>query len=261
MRGAASTHSRTELRARAGVSVWMGQRDAFAYREPAAPASSLISKALASADKIALFAVREAIVEHCRSLGFEAWIARAGELHVIGPIPSAVEDRFRIEHGINLRVSREKYVASDAILTVRHRTHWRCADSLAHSEVAAHALGRRAVRVAGDGPLRGVVRRIQGDQAVLEAADQEIAVPASDYTMPVNSVLVASWRGAEVLRRMRVTTGDLTATGKRNRHGVQDRFKLAGDAIRKLGSSISMPGGGEIEIAAQPVAIRMEAAP
>jgi hypothetical protein len=261
MTGAARTHTRDDLRSLAGVPVWMGKTDAFACDEPAATAGIRISKALTPADALALFAVREAIVRHCRSIGFDAWIGRAGELHVVGAIPSAVEDRFRIEHGLHLRVSREDYVDADAILTVRHRTHWWCADPLTDPDVARLAPGRRAIRVAGDGPLRGIVRRVVNEQAVLDTGGQEVAVAASDYTISVNSALVANWRGSQALRRLRIMSGDLTATGKRNRHGVEDRFKLAGDAVRKLGSTISVRGGGQIHIPRVAVAIRLEPVP
>lgn len=263
MPGARRAYTRDELRAVAGVSVWMGQTDAFAYDEPAAaaPEAHVCVKALTPPDTLSLWAVREGIVAHCHALGYDAWFGRGGEIHVIGPIASATEDRFRIEHGINMRVSREEYVDSDAILTVRHRGRWVCADSLANPEVAARAVGRRAVRLAGDGPHRGIVRGVGGDQAALEIGADEITVAAADYTVSVNSAFIAAWRGGAVLRQVRVTTGDLTMGGKRNRHGVEDRFKLVGDAVRTLGPTISLPGGGEIEIGRMPLAIRVEEAP
>lgn len=260
MRGAGETYDRRELRALAGVSVWLGRRDAFAYQEPASRLSkvTVISKALVPTDGLTLWAVREGIIAHCRSLGYDAWMGRAGELQIIGPIPAAIEDRFRIEHGLQVRVSGEDYVGADAILTVRHRTHWLCAGSLADPDVAARATGRRAVRLNGDGPLRGRVESIAGEHAGLMVGDEERTVPASDYTISVNSSFIANWRGSPVLRSLRVTAGELTTTGKRNRHGVQDRFKLAGDAVRAIGPVISLPGGAEIEIARVPVAVRLE---
>jgi hypothetical protein len=50
----------------------------------------------------------------------------------------------------------------------------------------------------------------------------------------------------------------LTVSGKRNQHGVEDRFKLVGDAVRRLGSEIAA-GEGRIAIAARPVQVRVEA--
>src|SRR6202035_4145831 len=74
MPGAAASYTRENLRDLAEVSIWMGQRDAFAYDEPAesAPASRKVSKPLVPADALSLWAVREAIMAHCLALGYEA---------------------------------------------------------------------------------------------------------------------------------------------------------------------------------------------
>jgi hypothetical protein len=77
---------------------------------------------------------------------------------------------------------------------------------------------------------------IEAGEEVIEAGE-EITVAASDYTIAANSAFIANWRGSGALRQVRVTTGDLTRTGKRNRHGVEDRFTLVGDAVRKLGEA------------------------
>jgi hypothetical protein len=261
MPGAGRDYARDELRDLAGVSVWLGQTDAFAYRAPTdtlSLQSRPVAKRLTPPDALSLWAVREGMVEHCLARGYDTWFGRGGEIHVIGLIESTTEDRFRIEHGINMRVAREAYIDADAILTVRRRAVWLCADTLEDPDVAARAVGRRAVRLAGDGPHRGWVRRVSGNEVLLEVGADEIAVRAADYTVSVNSAFIANWRGSAVLRRVRVNTGDLTTTGKRNRHGVEDRFKLVGDAVRRLGNTISLPGGGEIVIARLPAAIRLE---
>ena len=263
MGGAGARYTRDELRDLAGVSVWVGQSDAFAYEQPApeAPRSRVIVKPLVPPDAVLLWAVREAIVAHCVAIGYDASFGRRGEVHVIGPIEPSVEDRFRIEHVIVVRVSREDYVDADALLTVRHRARWLCADSLAERDVSRWAVGRRAIRLTGDGPRGGIVREVSGSRVVLEHGCTEIEVPAAEYTISVNSSVIASWRGSAVLRRVRVTTGDLTHGGQRNRHGVEDRFKLIGDAVRRLGSVVSVTGGGQVEIAELPVAVRLEPVP
>jgi hypothetical protein len=102
------------------------------------------------------------------------------------------------------------------------------------------------------------VATVSGDRLTLLAGRQEHDVEASAYTISVNASLVVEWRGAAVLRRLRATTGDLTASGKKNRHAVEDRFKLLGDSIRKLGGEIAVVGGGKIAIGSRAVSIRME---
>ena len=76
--------------------------------------------------------------------------------------------------------------------------------------------------------------------------------------MAVNASVVAGWRGLNVLRQLRVTTGELTVSGKRNQHEIADRFKLIGDAVRELGTPITANGGAQIEIARARCQIRLE---
>lgn len=260
MEGAATGRTRDEIRDLSGVGVWIEGEDAFSYRQPGALEAAKVIDPLHPIDGLSLWTVREAIVEHSRSLGFDAWFGRAGELHMIGAIPSATEDRFRIEHGVLMRVTREEFIDADAVLTVRHRAAWRYAGALTDTDVAARAVGQSAVRLRGDGPRRGRVARVAGACAILQLSAGEVEVGSEDYTLAVNSRFVASWRGSAVLRRLRVTTGELTVSGQRNRHGVEDRFRLAGDVVRKLGSTIPVAGGGEIEIG-PPVAVRLEDRP
>ncbi|MGH2878996.1 MAG: hypothetical protein ACRDK4_05230 [Solirubrobacteraceae bacterium] len=249
---------RRELQADLGVAVRVEHGNAFTYAEPANVALETIDHPLSPVDELSMFAMREALLEHCRGLGFDASVGRAGELLVSGAIPSATEDAFRIEHVLYLRVGREEFIDADAILTARHRTAWRCAEPLSDPDVAAHALRARAVRLHGDGPRRGLVLAVDGATTKLRCGPEELTVASSDYTLAVNAQVIANWRGSAVLRRVRVTTGDLTVSGKRNQHGIEDRFKLVGDAVRSLGSKITV-GEGRIAIAARPVQIRVEA--
>lgn len=231
------------------------------YARPAAGAVEPIDRSLSPVDDLGLFAIREALVTHCQRLGFDASIGRAGELRVVGVIAAAVQDRFRIEHVLHLRIGQEDYVDSDAVLTARHRTAWRCAEPLADREVAANAVGEPAVRLQGEGPRRARVVRVNGTTAVLRLGPDEVEVSAADYTLAVNAALIARWRGSAVLRQVRVTAGDLTVNGRRNQHGIEDRFKLVGDAVRRLGGEFAVGDRGTVKIDARPVQIRLEAAP
>lgn len=260
IRGACESYTRDELREIAGVQIWMGDRDAFAYDAPATSLEGVqvIAKDLAPPDGLVLWAARGALVAYCTDKGYDAWFGRHGEMHVIGMIEAMTEDRFLIEQGIVMRISQEEYADAHAILTIRPRTRWLCRDSLADSAVAARAVGRRVVRLVGGGPRSGVVLRIDGDEVALRVGDDETIVAAADYTITVNAAVIANWRGSDVLRAVRVNTGELTATGNRNRHGVEDRFKRVGISARKLGPKIPVSGGGKIEIAQRAVAIRLE---
>lgn len=261
MRDALADRRRNELRDLAGVSVWAVRSDALSYEKPHGFDAEERFEDLAPVDGLTLFVLREAIVHHARTLGFDAWVGRAGELQITRLPTPAVEDRFRLEQGLALRVSPEEFVDAPVVLTARHRTLWRSAEPLSDEEVAAHAPGQSAVRVRGKGPRRGRVERVDGEVATLLYRDEPVEVAAADYTLAVNSALIARWRGSRVLHRVRVTAGEMTVTGRRNQHAVADRFKLAGDAVRLLGETIPVAGGGEITISKRPVQVRLEEAP
>lgn len=258
MRNAAVDRTRAELRRLTGADVFVEDEHAYAYREPANVETEIITEPLIPPDSLRLWAAREALVEHCQGLGAEAWFGFGGELHVLGLTPPAIEDRFRIDHVLVLRVSREAYVDAHALLTARHRTQWRTVDPISVADVRARAGGRTAVRMRGDGPRRGRILRVDSTRMALALGDDEIEVSADDYQLAVTGSMVAEWRGVPVLRRLRVTTGELTVSGQRNRHGVEDRFKLVGDAVRRLGNIIAVRGGGEVAVDRLPIAIRLE---
>jgi len=258
MRGAAVDRTRQELRQLTGVHVFVEDDHAYAYSEPAGVEVEPISEPLIPVDNLRLWAVRGALIDHCHGLGMEAWFGFGGELLVIGATPAVVEDRFRVEQVLVLRVSREEYVDAHALLTARHRTQWRSAEPISDPDVRARAINQTALRLRGDGPRRGRVVRADPDRLVLVVGEEEFEVTPEDYTLAVNASLVAGWRGSAALGRLRVTTGELTVSGKRNRHGIADRFKLVGDAVRRLGTTVGVNGGGEVVISRVPIAIRLE---
>lgn len=261
MRGALAERRRDELRDVVGVSVWADGRDAVSYEQPHDFEAEERVEALNPASGLTLFVLREAIVHHARTLGFDSWVGRAGELQITGLPTPAVEDRFRLEQGLALRVSPEEFVEAPVVLTARHRTLWRSAEPLTDAEVAARAPGQSAVRLRGGGPRRGRVDRVEGEVATLLYRNKPVQVAAADYTLAVNAALVARWRGPRVLQTLRVTAGEMTVTGRRNQHAVADRFKLAGDAVRLLGGTVPVAGGGEITISNRPIQVRLEEAP
>jgi hypothetical protein len=260
MPDAGASYRRNELRDLAGVSVWLDHNDAFTYKQPAAdaPAVEVITRPLTPRDTVSLWAAREAVIAHCGEHGYEARFGWGGELQIAGLIAPADEDRFRIEHVIWIRIAEEEYVKADAVLTARRRARWSYRGSLADAEAQRWAPGRRALRLLGDGPVTGRILAVDGDRLTLLAGADELELTARDYTMTVDSRVVAAWGGAGVLRRVRTTTGDLTVTGKRNKHAVEDRFKLVGDAIRRLGSTIKVVGGGQLTVSERPLGIRLE---
>lgn len=258
--GALADRTRSALEDEWKVAVFGDGDDAVVYEVPDDLDAEAATEPLAPLSLRGTFAVREALLAHCRGLGLEARGGRMGELRV-GGLPGAVsEDIFRIEPELRLRVAREHYVDAHAVLTVRQRRLWRCEGSLAEPHVADRAVGAHAVRLAGNGPARGRVLALGEGRLVLADRNDSVVVDPAAYTLAVNSALVASWRGSDVLRRLRIRAGELTQTGKRNRHAVADRFRAAGEHLHRLGSQIEVAGGGKVDIGAA-IELRLEEAP
>ena len=257
MGGALSNQTVEDLRRVTGTEVWKEGKDAYSYVKPGAQHASRVEREMSEDDGVTLFVIREALIQHALSLGLDAWARRARDLEIRGLEELLTDDLFEIERVLVLRVTSERYVDAPFILTARPRSRWRCVASLTDAEVAKHALGESAVRIAGEGPRRGRVESITGSVTTLLSDGEPTEVSSNDYTLAVNPALVSRWRGPAVLSSLRFTSGEITATHRRNQHAVADRFKFMGAAIRRLGAEVPVSGGGKITIGA-PVQVRLE---
>ncbi len=254
----ARTASRDELREMLGVNVFVLRDSAFTYCKPSRDARTR-SVPIAPARRLGLFALREALLEHCvRQGASDAWPGRAGELHAKSLLPPIAVDRFQLDSETGLRLSEEEFLSEGILLTVRHRRSWRTAASLADGEIAGRARGLSAVRIAGDGPARGRIDDLDGERVNLLVRGSHQECMASDYALAATTALVASWRGSEVLRQVRVATGDAMQNGRANPAAVRDRFRAVGAAKKTLGDSIPIAGNGTVAIPAHAVAVRLE---
>lgn len=246
-----------EVRTRAGCSVWQDETrcwwsasepvggDAERKPVPALPVSSL-----------GLFVFREALVELAKAGGYEAWINR-GEVDVLGLLPAQKEDVFIIEPQLNLRTGREQYVDVHAMLRFRQRMRWRVAGHLGDPDLHGYATDGRAMRLSGAGPRRARVAHVSGNELVLQAGGEIISVPARDYGLVANAHMVAAWRGHDVLRRLQIASGTLTANGRPNRYALKARFSAGEDMVRKLGLDIPLPGQARATIDPRPIEVQV----
>lgn len=240
-----------------GFALW-GEREAFwSVRQPADEAAS--SRRMSSAEPRGrvLFAAREAIVDHAQGAGREAWFARAGEMSCLGLLPAQDTDRFVLEPQLVMRLVQEPYLDADAAVVVRARTRWRCAGTLADAELHRLALDQPAIRLAGDGPRRGHVEAVSGDELRLRAGGTSVSVTPADYALVAGSRLVVAYRGQQVLRELQIASRVLTVSNRRNRYVVKDRFQMAGRMLRNLDWPVPLPGGGRIELGS-PLELQME---
>jgi hypothetical protein len=240
-----------------GIALW-GEREAFwSVRQPPDDAVSSQRMPAAQPGGRVLFAAREAIVDHARAAGREAWFARAGEMGCLGLLPAQDTDRFVLEPQLVMRLVQEPYLDADAAVIVRARTRWRCAGTLADAELHRFALGEPAVRLAGDGPRRGRVEAVSADELRLRAGEMSVSVAPGDYGLVAGSRLVVAYRGQQILRDLQIASGVLTVSNRRNRYAVKDRFQMAGRMLRNLDWPVPLPGGGAIELRS-PLELQME---
>src|SRR5690348_1572300 len=81
MRDAAAERTRRELGQVTGVQVFVEDDHGYTYLEPAGIEWEAISEPLLPVDRMRLWAVREALIDHCRALGLDASFRFGGELH------------------------------------------------------------------------------------------------------------------------------------------------------------------------------------
>jgi hypothetical protein len=255
---AARTATRDALRQQLGVNVFVLRDDAFTYAKPPVDGRHRAVR-LSPPRGLGLFAVREALLEHCiRQGASEAWPGRAGELYAKNLLDPISVDRFQLDSETGLRLSEEEFLADGILLTVRHRRSWRTVASLADPEVAVRALGLGAVRIGGDGPARGRIEKLAAGNVKLMARGIPYEAHASSYALAATTALVASWRGTDVLRAVRVAAGDVMQNGRANPAAIRDRFLAAGKARKMLGESLPIAGTGSISIPSQAVEVRLE---
>jgi hypothetical protein len=258
---AARLWTRDDVRLRLGANVFVQRADAYTYGQPHGEAQTC-SIPLSSPDALALFALREALLEHCVRRGAtEAWAGKAAELHAKGFLPPIDVNILRLESVTGLRLSAEEFVPEGLLLTVRHRRAWRTAGTLADPDLASRARGVSAVRIAGDGPARARVEDVANGIARLRTRDTVVEAAASHYALAATTALVAAWRGSAALREVRLAAGDVMQNGRANPAAVRDRFKAADAAKEMLGDTVPIRGDGEVRLPPQPVTVRLEVAP
>ncbi|MGH4010578.1 MAG: hypothetical protein ACRDTH_20870 [Pseudonocardiaceae bacterium] len=165
---------------------------------------------------------------------------------------------FVIEPQLSLRAVREQYLDVHAMLQFRQRMRWRVAGHLGDPELHHYAIDGWAMRLSGAGPRRACIVRAATDELVLKAGAETVSVPSRDYALAANAHLVAAWRGHDVLRRLKVASGTLTANGRRDRYALKTRFSAARDMVSKLGLEIPLPGQAQVTIDPRPIEVQVQ---
>lgn len=189
-----------------------------------------------------LWDLRSWISEQASSQKLHSRFAFGGEIHITGLSGDVEIDGIKVEHRLRLRVTDIEVTGTETWVVARHDTRYLVAGSLADQRTQKHAVGESAERIAGAGPLKGEVLSVSNQNLMLQVKGAKFAVEPSNYTLTVRSSYVQRHHGAATLARLQIASGSLTATRKRNRYAVKDRYKALAEAMDQLGWTIAMPG-------------------
>jgi hypothetical protein len=205
-----------------------------------------------------LFALKESLRDHARRKAYDVWFGRGGILHVVGLIEPTTHGRAVSEVELLLRVVDEGIFEPQTLLVARVRHRWLLADRLDHADVQRVAVGGTAIRVDGEGPLRGQIVELDAEQMRLRAGDVQQDVDPSLYRLRANGALVRQVLGPETLFALQVAAGSLAAGHRRNQAAIRDRFLTLERALAALGDEFELVGGHTARIGHDPVGLRVQ---
>jgi hypothetical protein len=247
---------RRDLVSRYGVPIWVARNEAWSVDPIEAPDVSEVSVSCEAAGDIHGFLLREALIRHGRSVGYEVWIGFGNELSCADiEHPLRDEGPVQVEPVLRMRVAREGLDNELTLLVIRRSARWRFVENLGADWLRAVAVGETAVRLRGEGPMRAMVESLAGDELVLAPRRRDRQrVRAEDYTLVAYPTLVyRALRGRpedadDVLRRVYEATGTIDAYRRRNRMAVRERTEAAEVMLEEFGREVPLPSGGQIRI-------------
>jgi hypothetical protein len=249
------SHSeRRELERRLGTSAW-GSGD-WLYLADGDEGDSIGVRCDHDAD-LHGFVLREALLDHARGCGFDAFLPFAGELRCFG-LPGELRAHGVVgQRGLRLRVQTEPALGVP-LLCARHATRWLLDGDLSDAEMRNLAVGQSAMRLDGDGPRRAEVLRASANEILLRTRGGEVSVAPGDYTLSAGSSLVRRSRGPAAFRWLQVSSGSLTSGGRRNRFAIRDRISALSEDLGAFGLEFALPDGGRARISPSPIEIRVQ---
>lgn len=256
-----SREARRTLEHDLGMSLFPGEKGAYAPGEVAVPGGHVVELACDAEAGLHLFDLRAAVAAQARNRGFPAWFGFGGEIHVIGLPGGQRVGSIVVQRRLRLRVLEEGWGEPETRIVARQNTRWLVAGTLADADVRTLAIGGSAERLDGRGPSRREIVSFEGDEVVLRNHGRDERFPAAAYALRANSSFVRRHHGAGTFRALQVASGSLTQSGKKNQYAVKDRFgALAGD-LHVIGLEIDMPGGRQAVIEPRWVEVRVQGTP
>jgi hypothetical protein len=187
-----------------------------------------------------LFDLRSWISEQASSQKLNSRFVFGGEIHITGLSGDIEIDGIKVQNRLRLRVTDMEINEPETWVVARHDTRYLVAGSLADQQNQEHSVGEMAERIAGAGPLKGEVLSVSDGNLLIQTKGAKFAVEPSNYTLTVRSSYVRRHRGATTLTKLQIASGSLTATRKRNRYAVKDRYKAVAEAMDQLGWTVAM---------------------
>jgi hypothetical protein len=237
-----SKEEKSKIEEKIGHSIFQGAGFAYVAVSAEVADSKIVEVECNSNRNLHLFDLRTWISEQASSQKLRPRFAFGGEIHVTGLRGDVEIDGITVQHRLRLRVTDIEVTDTETWIVARHDTRYLVAGSLADRQNQKHAVGEMAERIAGAGPLRGEVLSISDLNLTLQAKGVKFVVESSNYTLTVRSSFVQRHRGAGTLAKLQIASGSLTATRKRNRYAVKDRYEALAEAMDQLGWAIAMPG-------------------
>jgi hypothetical protein len=257
---AKTREEREALERRLGLRFWGSGEHLYISGEVDLPDGEVVDIACDDDRDLHLRGLKDGLFDHAASRAHDVWFGFGGVLHAASLLPPSRHGRALSEVELQLRVSDEGLTEPQTLLVARIRHRWSFTETLDDVALQKVAIGGRAVRVSGDGPLRGQVARFAGEQIVFRRGDAEQTGLASDYRLRAGSSLIRQVLGADALFTLQVASGALAAGHRRNQAAIKDRFTTLERALDALGSEFALRGGGEAQIDREPVTVRLQQA-
>jgi len=259
--------SRRHVEREVGVPVWIHGGDAYAAAEVERANPVEFATDMKDRSHLVRFAIREALRARARGLGWDEWLLM-NELQAVPPDGEQHHGPVIVEPLLKVRVAYEGVTAPEFVVILSSGVRWRMDGSLVDAELAGVAVGESVFRLRGNGPERGSVVRIDGDDVYLAQRGDVLDEPvrALDYSLVARPALVHTYLGrtaggakaASVYRALLVASGTLMADGSPNRYAVKERYLETEKLLDAFGREFEMPTGTG-QIADTPIEIFVRA--
>jgi hypothetical protein len=256
---------RRQIEKRYGATMWLEGRWGYAVVPFAGGTEYECAPTLKP--KLVLFGIREALLERARSASWDCWFSMT-EFNAVPPDEGTLHGPVLIEPLLKARATFEGVDDPDFFIILSSGVRWRMDGDLTNPRLAEVAVGEPIFQLSGDGPPRGTVARVDGNDLYLTVGREmlERPVAASDYSLVGKPSLVHRYlerdssdaEAATLYRNLLIASGTLMSGGSPNQYAVKQRYQETERLLGQFDRTISLPAGGEAVIDKRPVEILLK---